>query len=113
MKRISDKLIGVDELLHVVLVEACQELQVNLGQEELLERGLEVSYGELLSSTSLNIDGIRGEATLEVTLLSQSLLDINLEIKNWLCLLLDELRDNIGSERTLPVSVKQNHSTML
>ena len=105
VKRISDKLIGVDELLHVVLVEACQELQVNLGQEELLERGLEVSYGELLSSTSLNIDGIRGEATLEVTLLSQSLLDIDLEIKNWLCLLLDELRDHIGSKRTLPVSV--------
>ena len=32
-------------------------------------------------------------------------MDIDLEIKNWLCLLLDELRDHIGSERTLPVSV--------
>ena len=105
VKRVSDKLIGVDELFHVILVEACQELQVNLGQVELFERGLEVGDGEPLSASSLKIDRVRGEATLEVTLFSQSLLDIDLEIKDWLCLLLHELRDHIGSQGSLPVSV--------
>ena len=105
VKRILDELIRVDELLHVVLVEAGQELKVDLREVELLQRVLEVGDGELLPAARLNVDRVHREATLKVVLLSQALLDVDLEVENGLRMRLDILGDDVRVEGPRPLSV--------
>ena len=105
VKRILDELIRVDELLHVVLVEAGQELKVDLREVELLQRVLEVGDGELLPAARLNVDRVHREATFEVVLLSQALLDVDLEVENGLRVRLDILGDDVRVEGSRPLSV--------
>ena len=75
---VCHELVSVDELLRVVLVEDRQELNVDLLQIELLQRGLEVAQWELLTATSLNVDWVRRETALEILLLGQLLLNVDL-----------------------------------
>ena len=105
MKRILDELIRVDELLHVILVETGQELKIDLREVELLQRVLEVGDGELLSAARLNVDRVHREATLEVVLLGQALLDVDLEVENGFRVLLDILGDDVRAEGSLSLSV--------
>ena len=95
MKRIFDELIRIDELHHVILVEAGQELHVYLREVELLQRVLEVGNGELLPTARLDVDRVRRKSTLKVALLSQTLLDVDLEVENGLRVRLDILGDDI------------------
>ena len=105
VKRILDELIRVDELLHVVLIEAGQELKVDLREVELLQRVLEVGDGELLPAARLNVDRVHREATLKVVLLSQALLDVDLEVENGLRMRLDILGNDVRVEGPRPLSV--------
>ena len=65
MHRITDELLRVHKLLHVVLVEARDELEVDFREIELFQGVLEVSNRELLA-TSLEIGRIRFESAFKV-----------------------------------------------